>query len=67
MISVYTLTFYRTVLAILAAVMGYLAMESCFTFPDKFLGYGQFPALGTEIGILIRLYRRYIWVPNRNG
>lgn len=53
MISVYTLTFCRTVFAIFAAVVGYLAMESCFTFPDKFLGCGQLPALSTEIGILV--------------
>lgn len=40
----YALTFYRTVLAIFAAVMGYLALKSGFAFAGKFLGYSQLSA-----------------------
>ncbi len=49
----YALTFYRTILAIFAAVMGYPALKSGLTFAGKFFGYSQLPALGTEIGILV--------------
>ena len=37
----------------LTTVMGYLALKAVFAFADKFLGYGQLPALGTEIGIRV--------------
>lgn len=52
MIYMYAPPFYGTFVAILTAVVGYLALESGSAFAGKFSACGQSSVLGTKIDIL---------------